>query len=148
MVVGCEWGRSDGCGGCGGDQNNTWGKWGATKGASATPSTNTSPGDGVKKKNGKWMMNCKLCRWNESHTSKYHRKWNQNQSTFSIPATHVFWSKLGTTPSVEKGRTPATRTASFGVSKGQLSGLINQYKTETANGVFSFFLSEFKGLFN
>jgi hypothetical protein len=81
-------------------------------------------------------MNCKLCGWNESHTSKYHGKWNQNQSTFSIPATHVFWSKSGTTPSAEKGPTLAARSASSGVSKGQLSGLINQYKTETDNGAF------------
>ena len=61
-------GRGRGCGdrrdGHGGDQNNTQGKRGATKGAPATPSTNTSSGDGVEKKNGKWMMNCKLCEWN------------------------------------------------------------------------------------
>ena len=125
---GPERGRGDGRGGRGGDQNNTQGKWGATKGAPATPGTNTSSGDGVEKKNRKWMMKCKSCRWNESHTPKYHGEWNRNQSTFSIPATHVFWSKLGTTLSLEKGPTPAAGSASSGVSKGQLSGLINQYK--------------------
>jgi hypothetical protein len=82
-------GRGDGHGGCGGDQNNTRGKWGATKGAPATSGTNTSSCDGVEQRNGKWMMNCKSCGWNESNTSKYHGEWNPDQSTFSIPVTHV-----------------------------------------------------------
>jgi hypothetical protein len=47
-------------------------------------------GDGVEQRNEKWMMNCKPCGWNESHTSKYHGEWNLNQSTFSIPGTHAF----------------------------------------------------------
>ena len=59
---GCGRGRGDGCGGRGGDRNNTRGKWGAAKGSPTTLCTNTSMGDGVKKKNGKWMMYCKLCR--------------------------------------------------------------------------------------
>ncbi len=122
---GCGRGHGDGHGGRGGDRNNTRGKWDLTKGAPATPSTNTSSGDGVEKKNGKWMMNYKSCKWNESHTSKYHGKWNRNQSTFSIPVTHVFWSKSGITPSAEKGPTPAAGSASSGASKKQLSGLIN-----------------------
>ena len=141
-------GRGDGHGGRGGDQSNTPGKWGAIKGVAATPGTYTSSGDGVKQRNGKWLMNCKSCEWNESHTSKYHGKWNQHQSTFSIPATHVFWSKSDKTPFAEKGPTPAAGSASSGVSKGQLSGLINQYKTETEDGAFSSFLSEFEGLLN
>ncbi len=40
-------GHGDGPGGCGGDQNNTQGKWGATKGVPATPGMNLSLGDGV-----------------------------------------------------------------------------------------------------
>jgi hypothetical protein len=52
---------SDGCGGRGGDRTNTRGKWGTNKGNLATPSTNTSLGDGIEKQNGKWMMNYKLC---------------------------------------------------------------------------------------
>jgi hypothetical protein len=96
------------------------------------------------------MMNCKLYRWNETHTSWFHGKLNCNQSTFCIPATHVFWGKLGTTPSTEKGPAlPAsTSTASSGVSRRQLSGLINQYKTEADDGAFASFLNEFKGLLN
>jgi hypothetical protein len=62
-----------------------------------------------------------LCRLNETNTSQFHGKWNRNQSTFCIPATHVFWGKLGTTPSAEKVPAPAAGTASSGVSRGQLS---------------------------
>ena len=54
-------GRGDGRVGRGEDQSNTRGKWGATKDAPATPGTTTSSGDGVEKKNRKWMMNCKSC---------------------------------------------------------------------------------------
>jgi hypothetical protein len=55
---------------------------------------------------------------------------------------------LGTTPSAEKGSAPAASTASFGVFRGQLSGVINQHKTEAEGGVFEYFLSEIKGLLN
>ncbi len=109
--------HGDGRCGHGGDRTNTRGKRGTSNGDPVTPGTNTSSGDGVKKQNGKWMMNCKLCRWNETYTSWFHGKWNCNQSTFCIPATHVFWGKLGITSSVEKGPPPALSTASFGVSR-------------------------------
>jgi hypothetical protein len=36
----------------------------------ATPGTNTSLSNGVKERNESWMMNCKWCRWNDTHTSK------------------------------------------------------------------------------
>ncbi len=74
---GCCCGRRHGCGqgGCEDDCTNTWGKWGAKSGP-ATPVTNTSSGDGVEKRNGSWMTNCKLCGWNDTHTSKYCGKWN------------------------------------------------------------------------
>jgi hypothetical protein len=51
---------------------------------------------------------------------------------------------------VEKGPAPAASTsiASSGVSRGQLSGLINWYKTKADDGAFASFLSEFKGLLN
>ncbi len=122
---GCGCGCSDGRGGHGGDRTNTWGKWGTNKGDPAAPGTNASSGDGVEKQNGKWMMNCKSCGWNETHTSQFHGKWNCNQSTFCIPVTHGFWGKSGTTPSAEKGPAPAASTTSCGVSRGQLSELIN-----------------------
>ncbi len=80
--------------------------------------------------------------------SWFHGKWIQNQSIFCIPATHVFWDKSGTTPSVEKCPAPAAGTASSGVSRGQLRGLINRCKTEAKDGALASFLSEFEGLLN
>jgi hypothetical protein len=62
--------------------------------------------------------------------------------------THAFWGKLRTTPSAGKGPARAAGTASSGVSRGQLSGLINWYKTEAEDGAFASFLSEFEGLLN
>ncbi len=62
-------GRGEGPGGHGGDRANTWGKWGTNKGDPGTPGTNSFLGDGVEKQNGKWMMNCKSCGWNETHAS-------------------------------------------------------------------------------
>ncbi len=90
------------------------------------------------------MINGKTCGWNNTHTSGYHCKWTHNQSAFKPPATHVFWSKSGSAPSAEKGPPPAPSTATSGVSKGQLSGLISWYKTETKDGTFASFLNEFE----
>ncbi len=106
---GCGLRCGDGCGGCGGDCTNTQGKWGTNKGDPATPGTNTSSGDGFEKQNGKWMMNCKSCGWNKTHMSHFHGKCNCNQSTFYIPATHVFLGKWGTTLYMEKGLTPCSK---------------------------------------
>ncbi len=91
---------------------------------------------------------------------------------FNLPATQVFWSKLGKIPSAEKGTISAPGTASSGFSGGIVdpqpstsmvrtrshakhkgveslgnrSGLINCYKTESENGAFASFLIEFEGL--
>ena len=80
--------------------------------------------------------------------SGFHSEWNRNQSTFCIPSTYVFWTKSGATPSAEVPTPDVAGTASSGVSRGQLSGLINRYKTESDDGMFSSFLSEFEGLLN
>ncbi len=59
-----------------------------------------------------------------------------------------FLGQAGTTPSAEKGPALAVGTASSGVSRGQLSELINWYKTEAEDGAFASFLSKFKRLLN
>ncbi len=87
--------------------------------------SNETSADGIDKRNGSWMMNCKSCGWNDTHTSGYHGEWTCNQSAFKLPATHVFWSKSGSAPSAEEGSPPAPSTDTSGVSKGQLSELIS-----------------------
>jgi hypothetical protein len=120
-------------------------KWGAN-GSRVNPRKNTSSADRVKKRNRTWMMNCKSCGWNDTHTSGYHGEWFRNQSTFQLPGTHIFWSKSGTTPSMKKGPAPPSSSNTPGVSKEQLSGLIGHYKTKADDGAFPSFLSEFEGL--
>jgi hypothetical protein len=142
---GCGGDRSGQGGGRGGDCTNTWNKWGAN-GGPVNPRNDKSSADGVKKKNGMWMMNCKSCGWNDTHTPGYHVEWSCDQSTFNLPGTHVFWSKSWTAPSLEKSPAPASSSTTPGVLKGQLSGLISRYKTRTDDGAFLSFLSEFEGL--
>lgn len=136
-------GRGGHGGGRGGDRQNTRDKWG-THGSPSNPSSNKASGDGVEKRNGSWMMNCKSCGWNKTHTSGYHGEWSRNQSTFKLPSTHVFWSKSGSP--VEKIPTLAPSASPTSMPMGQLSGLISRYKTETDDGAFASFLSDFEGL--
>jgi hypothetical protein len=78
----------------------------------------------------------------------YHGEWSRNQSTFQLPATHVFWSKSGAPPAASMPAPPATNVGGGALSRGQLSSLINRNKTETEDGAFVSFLSEFEGLLN
>ena len=138
-------GHGLGCGGGhGGDRTNTRAKWGSNDGLTY-PKSNKTLVNGVEKRNDSWMMNFKSCGWNKTHTSGYHGKWTRIQSAFKLPTTHVFWSKLGSALSAEKGPPPAPSTATSDVSEGQLSWLISQYKTETEDGMFAFFQNEFLG---
>ena len=137
-------GRGGQRGGRGGDRTNSRDKWGANGDSKRTDKVSA---DGIEKRNGEWMMNCKSCGWNDTHTSGYHGEWSRNQAAFQLPSTHCFWTKSGNTPSTEKASAPASSTAtSAGIPKGQLSGLISRYKTDTEDGAFASFLSEFEGL--
>jgi hypothetical protein len=136
-------GRGGRGGGRGDDRTNSRDKWGAN---GDSKRTDTISANGIEKRNGEWMMNCKSCGWNDTHTSGFHGEWSRNQGSFQLPSTHVFWTKSGK-PSSEKAPGPASGTAtSAGIPRGQLSGLISRYKTDTEDGAFASFLSEFEGL--
>ena len=79
----------------GNDKSYTRWKWNNDKRA-----TNASVGTfgGVGKYKGKWSMMCKSCGWNTTHTTGFHQSYIENPSSFSLPATHVFWNKSGKTP--------------------------------------------------
>jgi hypothetical protein len=62
-------GRGGWKGGWGSDHPNTWDKWGAN-GEPSHPSANKASADGVKKRNGSWVMNCKSCGWSKTHMSE------------------------------------------------------------------------------
>jgi hypothetical protein len=112
-------GRHGGCGGCGGhdgwdghrngcasghgrgdgDKTNSRGKWKSN--AKAVNAVTTS--GGIRKRKGKWSMMCKSCGWNTTHTTGFHDSYVKDPASFSQPATHLFWTKSGRSPS-EKGR--------------------------------------------
>jgi hypothetical protein len=103
-------------------------------------------------------MVCKSCGWNTTHTTGFHDKWVADPKSFSLPATHLFWSKSGKTPPEGGGggsTTPAvaiTTTAASVTSGGSLSSrvgpLIAQYKTNTEDGQFASFLADFERVLN
>jgi hypothetical protein len=47
---------------------------------------------GVECINNVWMMKCKDCGWNTTHTSKYCEEANRHGASFSVPATHPYWA--------------------------------------------------------
>ncbi len=148
--------RSGGRGhGNGGNRTNTRGKW---KGDDAKVSTALTTNGGIGKHNGKWSMVCKSCGCNTTHTTGYLDKWVADPKSFSLPTTHLFWSKSGKTPP-EGGNSgsliptlAATTTAASVTSVSLLSShvglLIAQYKTNTEDGQFASFLADFKRALN
>jgi hypothetical protein len=111
---------------------------------------------GIGKHNGKCSMVCKSCAcgWNTTHTTGYHDKWVADPKSFSLPATHLFWSKSGKIPP-EGGSggsttpTAAITTTAASVTTGSIPGsrvgpLIAQYKTNTKDGLFASFLADFE----
>ena len=141
--------------GGGGKQTNTRGKW---KGNDAKVSAALTTNSGIGKHNGKWSMVCKSCGWNTTHTTGYHDKWVADPKSFSLPATHLFWSKSGKNPPEGVGggsTTPTvaiTTTAASVTSGGSLGSrvgpLIAQYKTDTEDGQFASFLADFERVLN
>jgi hypothetical protein len=114
-----------------GDKANPRGKWKTD--AKAVNAVTTS--GGVGKHKGKWSMMCKYCGWNTTHTTGFHDSYAKDPASFSLPATHLFWTKPGKTPS-EKGRgasAPAVAIPPVASAASLLSSrmgqLIAQYRT-------------------
>ena len=98
------------------------------------------------------------CGWNTTHTTGYHNKWVDDPKSFSLPATHLFWSKSGKTPPEGGGGgsmtpTAAITTTAASVTSGstlssRVGPLIAQYKTNTEDGQFASFLADFERVLN
>ncbi len=105
---------------------------------------------GVGKYKGKWSMMCKSCGWNTTHTTGFHQSYIENPSSFTLPATHVFWAKSGMTP--PKSMTLALTAKPVATTTNLLSSrvrpLLTQYKTGTDDSQFSSFLANFEGVLN
>jgi hypothetical protein len=94
---GCDSGRGRGVS----DKAYNRGKWNNNSKA-----TNASVGNfgGIGKHKGKWSVMRKSCGWNTTHTTGFHESSVEDPSSFSLPATHVFWTKSGRTPFIKEPR--------------------------------------------
>jgi hypothetical protein len=91
-------GRGSGHGRGDGNKANPCGKWRSND--KAVNAVTTS--GGVGKHKGKWSMMRKSWGWNTTHTTGFHDSYAKDPASFSLPATHHFWTKSGKSPS-EKG---------------------------------------------
>jgi len=67
-----------------GDQRSRWNGSG--------DSTKDVKTQGVECINNVWMMKCKDCGWNTTHTSKYCEDAKRQGASFAVPATHPYWA--------------------------------------------------------
>ena len=103
-------------------------------------------------------MVCKSCGWNTTHTTGFHDKWVADPKTFSLPATHLFWSKSGKNPpeggsggSMTPTAAPTSTVASITSNRllsSRVGPLIAQYKTNTKDGQFASFLADLERALN
>ncbi len=138
-----------------GNQTNTRSKW---KGDDVNVSAVLTINGGIGKHTGKWNMVCKSCRWNTTHTTGFQDTWVADPKTFSLPATHLFWSKSGKTPSEGGGggsmtQTGVTSTIAASIASNNLRSLhvgplIAQYKTNAEDRQFPSFLAYFERALN
>ncbi len=119
-----------------GDQLNHWN--------SSGDSTKDVKTQGVKCINNVWMMKCKDCSWNLTHTSKYCKDAKRQGASFAVPATHPYWalSKKAHPSATVAGGTSAGLNNSTISSR--LSTLIDSRMTLTESLEVASLLAEFK----
>ena len=135
-----------GCCGRGGGCGDKRSQWSNSNDAAKTATTT----QGVECINNVWRMKCnKGCGWNTTHTSKYCDKFKRNGASFSVPASHLYWTLS------KKAHPGAAATGSFipptGSSDGSQSTMsncmifmINNRITQTENSEVASFLAEMK----
>jgi hypothetical protein len=145
---GCSCGSGRGCGD--GDKAIPRKKWKSdAKAVNAVPTSG-----GVGKHKGKWSMMCKSCGWNTTHTTGFHDSYAKDPASFSLPATHLFWTKFGKSPSEKGGGASAPAVAipsvvsAASLLSSQMSPLIAQYQTRSDDSKFTSFLADFQRALN
>jgi hypothetical protein len=93
-----------------------------------------------------------------THTTGFQDKWVADPKSFSLPVTHLFWSKSGKNPPEGGGGGSTTPTAAITTTAASVTSdrtlslrvgpLIAQYKTNTEDGQFAPFLADFKRALN
>ena len=109
---------------------------------------------GVEKRNGRWSMMCKTCGWNTTHTTGFHSSYKDDPASFSLPSTHVYWTKSGKSPPTNGRGATATETAMPPVASAasllssRMVPVITQYQTRTDDSEFTSFLADFQRALN
>ncbi len=137
--------------GCGdGNKANPLGKW---KSDAKAENAVTTFG-GIQKHIGKWSMMCKSCGWSTAHTTGFHDSYAKDPASFSLPATHLFWTKSGKSPSEKGGgasapavAVPSVASAASSLSS-QMGPLIAQFWTRLDDSKFTSFLADFQRALN
>ncbi len=137
--------------GCGdGNKANPRGKWKSN--AKAVNAVSTSGGIGKYK--GKWSMMCKSCGWNTTHTTGFHDSYAKDPDLFSLPATHLFWTKSSKSPSEKGGGASAPTVAVPSVASAasllssQMGPLVAQHQTRLDDSKLTSFLADFQKALN
>jgi hypothetical protein len=127
--------------GRGGNESGKRGQWGKSL---------ASVGSGIDCIDGKWLMNCKECGWNENHTTKYCGESKRTGADFVVPETHPFWA-ISKTTYPGKGHTPSSGssandadTDSSSSVAGRLSSFIDARMSHTENADVAALLAELK----
>ncbi len=139
---GCGQGGKGGRGGRGGrggcsDQQSCWNGSGDT--------TKDVKNKGVKCINGVWMMKCKDCGWNTTHSSKYCGEAKRQGATFVVPISHLYWAlskKVHPSTTVAGGSTAGSNNDSTISSR--MSTLIDNRMTSTESSEVASLLAEIK----
>ncbi len=103
-----------------------------------------------RKKNGKWSMMCKTCGWNTTHTTGFNCSYKDDPANFSLPTTHVYWTKSGKSPPTNGRGAPAPDVAAPPVASAassissRINPVITQYQTRTDDSEFNSFLADFQ----
>ena len=137
-------GRGGGRGGRGSGRGDKRGQW-----SSSDDSAKTAVAQGVECINNVWMMKCKDCGWNTSHTTKYCEEAKRNGASFAVPATHPYWALS------KKAHPSATAAGSATVGTGsndgssstlssRMSTFIDNRMTTTENADMASLLADLK----
>ncbi len=95
-------------------------------------------------------MMCKTCGWSTTHTTGFHSSYADDPASFSLPSTHVFWTKSGKSPSTIGWGAPAPDVAippvatAASLLSSRMVPLIAQHQTRTDDSKFTSSLADFQ----
>jgi len=129
-------GSRGGRGGCG-DQQSRWN--------GSSDSTRDAKDKGVQCINGVWMMKCKDCGWNTTHSSKYCGEAKRQGSSFVVPASHPYWALSNKAhPSATSAGGSTAGSNNDSTISSRMSTLIDSRMTSTESSEVASLLAEIK----